>query len=173
MKNLIFSLFAIVMIVGFSPNVMAQATATASATATATIIAPITILKTADMNFGDIVRGSGTVVIAPAGTRTLNGDVTSPTTTGTLSAAAFTVGGEGAYTYAITLPSTDHTITNTTGAGAETMIVNSFTSTPTTTGALVAGTQSLTVGATLNVAVDQVSGVYVSGTGFEVTVNYN
>ena len=48
-----------------------------------------------------------------------------------------------------------------------------FTSTPSATGALTAGTQTLNVGATLNVAAAQASGIYVSGTPFTVTVVYN
>lgn len=114
---------------------------------------------------------AGTVILAPAGTRTLTGGVTLPVTTGTVTAASFNVTGEGVYTYAITLPSTDHTITR--ASGSETMIVNAFTSTPSGTGALTGGAQTITVGATLNVGVSQVAGVYTNATGFDVTVNYN
>lgn len=170
MKKII--LIAIVMIAGYSASIMAQATASASASAT--IVTPITLTKTADMNFGNVaVTGtSGTVVLAPAGTRTLTGGATLPATTGTVAAATFTVGGEGTYTYAITLPSTDYTITETVGSTA-TMTVNAFTSDPSGTGALTAGSQTLSVGATLNVGVSQAAGTYTNGTGFDVTVNYN
>jgi hypothetical protein len=67
------------------------------------------------------------------------------------------------------LPSTALTITS----GANTMTVTAFSSTPSATGLLTAGTQTLTVGATLNVAAAQAPGVYVSATPFSVTVNYN
>ncbi|MCP5063819.1 MAG: DUF4402 domain-containing protein [Ignavibacteriae bacterium] len=146
---------------------------TASATATATIVAPIGIANSVDMNFGNVAVSTslGTVVLAPAGTRTVTGGVTLPAVTGTIAAAEFDVTGEGAYTYSITLPSGDYTITRV--AGAETMAVNTFTSTPTTTGTLSGGAQTLTVGATLNVAGSQVAGVYTNATGFDVTVNYN
>ena len=54
------------------------------------------------------------------------------------------------------------------------MTVDTWTSTPSGTGTLSAGgSQTLTVGATLNVAGSQVAGTYVSGTPFTVTVNYN
>jgi hypothetical protein len=59
------------------------------------------------------------------------------------------------------------------------MTVDTWTSTPTTSGALDGtGAQTLTVGATLNVAATQAAGVYSSsnpgGSGdFTVTVNYN
>lgn len=155
---------------GFSSKTFAQATA--SATATATIVTPISISKTADMNFGNVAvqtATGGTVVMTPAGVRTQTGGVTLPATTGTVAAASFTVTGQGAYTYAITLPSSALTITS----GSNTMTVDTFTSTPSGTGALSAGTQTLNVGATLNVASAQAAGTYVSGTPFNVTVNYN
>ncbi len=148
----------------------AQATATASASAT--IITPITIVKTVDMNFGNVAvqtATGGTVVLTPAGVRSVTGGVTIPATAGTVTAAAFTVNGEGVYTYAITLPSSSLTLTS----GANTMTASDFTSTPSATGILTAGTQALKVGATLNVAAAQAPGTYISGTPFDVTVNYN
>jgi hypothetical protein len=53
------------------------------------------------------------------------------------------------------------------------MTASTFTSTPGPIGTLTAGTQTLNVGATLNVAAAQPAGVYLSGTPFDVTVNYN
>ena len=54
------------------------------------------------------------------------------------------------------------------------MSVGTFTSTPIATGLLSgAGTQTVTVGATLTVGASQAAGVYTSGTPFDVTVNYN
>jgi hypothetical protein len=53
------------------------------------------------------------------------------------------------------------------------MTVGSFTSNPTPTGTLTAGTQDVFVGATLNVAAGQAAGVYTNATGLVVTVNYN
>jgi hypothetical protein len=59
------------------------------------------------------------------------------------------------------------------GSGTATMLVDTFTSTPSETGALTNGTQFLYVGATLNVGASQTAGSYENTTGFEVTVNYN
>jgi len=149
-----------------------QAQATASATATATIVSPISITKTVDMNFGNVAvqtSTGGTVILTPASARSATGGVTLPAVTGTVAAAEFDVEGEGTYTYAITLPSGALTISS----GSNNMTVETFTSTPSGTGALTAGAQTLYVGATLNVAAAQASGVYVSGTPFNVTVNYN
>ena len=53
------------------------------------------------------------------------------------------------------------------------MTVTNFTSAPSATGALTAGTQTLNAGAKLNVAAAQLPGIYVSATPFSVTVNYN
>jgi hypothetical protein len=62
---------------------------------------------------------------------------------------------------------------NTITDGTNTMTVGTWTSTPTPTGTLTGGTETLSVGATLNVAGSQPAGVYVSGAPFTVTVNYN
>jgi hypothetical protein len=158
-------------LIGFAGAAKAQSTATA--TATATIVTPISISNTANMSFGNLsvqAGTGGTVVLAPAGTRTRTAGVTLPATTGTVSAAAFTVTGTAAYTYAITLPTT---VTLTRASGTETMDATAFTSNPSGTGTLSGGgTQNFTVGATLTVAAAQVAGVYTSG-NFDVTVNYN
>jgi hypothetical protein len=169
MKRLILSTLVLT---GFAINANAQATATA--TATATIVTPISIVKDVDMNFGNIAvaAGSGgTVILAPAGTRTTGGTgITLPVVTGTVTAASFTVTGNNSYTYAITLPSSAVTLT---GPSAATMDATAFTSTPSGTGTLSGGgTQNLLVGATLTVAAAQLAGVYTSG-NFNVTVNYN
>ncbi len=147
---------------------------TATATATAKIVTPISITKDVDMNFGNVAVQStngGTVVLAPAGTRTSTSGVTLPAVTGTVTAASFTVNGDGAYTYAISLPTGSHVISN----GANSMNVTDFKSTPTGTGTLSAGTQQLKVGATLNVGAAQAAGTYTSAelSPFAVTVNYN
>lgn len=160
----------------FGFSVVSNAQSTATATSTATIVTPITITKSADMNFGNVAVSAttgGTVVLAPASTRTKTGGVTLPTTTGTVAAASFEVAGQTGYTYSITLPTTNHTIS--VAGTTNNMTVNTFTSTPATTGTLDAttGKQALTVGATLNVAAAQPAGTYVSGTAFDVTVNYN
>lgn len=158
------------LMIGSSVSAFAQASATA--TSTATIITPIAITKTVDMNFGNaaVQAGTGgTIVLAPAGTRTTSGGVTLPAVTGTVTAASFNVTGSGTSTYSITLPVAATTLTS----GANTMTCDTWTSNPTPTGTLTAGAQTLTVGATLNIAAAQAPGTYVSGTPFTVTVNYN
>lgn len=174
MNNFFKSLaIASVAFVGFSNSAHAQASATASASAN--IITPISIVKDVDMNFGNVAVSAttaGTAILSPAGTRTTGGagGVTLPATTGSVAAAQFTVTGQASYTYAITLPATA-TITD---GASHNMIVDNFTSTPTSTGLLSAGgIQVLNVGATLNVAAAQAAGLYTNATAVPVTVNYN
>ena len=173
MKNISKVIAAAAIAIAFSNTSFAQATATASASAT--LLTPISIVKNVDMNFGNVAVAaslSGTVVLAPAGTRTTGGagGVTLPSTTGTVAGADFTVSGQASYTYAITLPTTA-TLTD---GGSHTMTVNGFTSIPSSTGTLsTGGTQDLKVGATLNVAAAQAAGTYTNATGVPVTVNYN
>ena len=154
-------------------SVISSAQVTATATASSTIVTPIGITKTVDMNFGNVAINSttaGTVVLAPAGTRTSTGGVTLPATAGTVAAAEFNVTGANNYTFSITLPSTSHEIKS----GSNTMSVTGFTSTPTPTGTLSAtGSATVKVGATLNVSAGQAAGTYTSVTPFEVKVNYN
>jgi hypothetical protein len=168
MKKTIISLFTIVMLVGLSNNLNAQNTATAAADANATIISPITIEAGSALSFGDIIAGAGTVTIATDGTRTNGYQAFSGNQTGTVAAASFDITGQGAYTYAITLPTSDVTLND--GDSGE-MVVNNFVSTPDGTGELVDGASTVSVGATLNVTAGQTTGVYAGS--FDVTVAYN
>jgi hypothetical protein len=146
-------------------------TATATANANARIISPITIAKTTDLNFGDVIAGTGgTVVVDSASVRTSTGGVALGSATG-VSAAAFNVTGATNATYTIQLPTTAVTLNG--PVAGNTMTVTNFTSNPAlTAGALGAtGAQALLVGGTLNVASAQPIGAY-TGT-FSVTVTYN
>lgn len=167
MKNMKRLISLAVILAAFTAATFAQATATASAT----IVSPILISKSLDMNFGNVAVGitAGTVVMTPAGARSATGGVTLPATVGTVSAATFNVTGTAAYTYTIAIAGDPLNVTS----GGNTMTVTTFTSSPTSPATLAAGNNALTVGATLNVGASQASGIYVSGTPFTVTVNYN
>ncbi|WP_341842149.1 DUF4402 domain-containing protein [Chitinophaga caseinilytica] len=167
-STLLFTISAVAVL-----SLPSRAQESATATVTATIVAPIAISKDIDMNFGNVAVQSstgGTVVMTPAGVRSTTGGVTLPTTTGNVAAASFTVSGVDGYTYSITLPTAAVTITNT---GGNTMTVTAFTSSPSGQGTLTGGSETLTVGATLNVTAAQAPGTYVSATPFAVTVNYD
>jgi len=141
-----------------------------SASTSGTVIAPISITKDTDLQFGKFLAGpvGGTVVVLPAGTRDFTGDTVlfagiAPT------AATFTVTGETGTTYSVTLPGS---IVLT--SGSNTMTVGSFTSTPlAAAGSLAAGTESLKVGATVTVGASQAAGLYTNPAGLTVLVNYN
>jgi hypothetical protein len=161
---------------GFTATSFAQTSynpkVSATANATATIITPISIEKKVDLNFGNIVANStgGTVTIATDNTPKYN-KVAAPSIPGTRSAASFEVKGFAGVTYSIELPKT---ITLKKDGGKETMTVDNFVSNPSGTGLLSAsGSQTVNVGATLNVAANQVAGTYKNTTDLKVTVNYN
>jgi len=161
---------------GFTATSFAQTSynprVSATADAFATIITPISIEKKVDLNFGNIVANStgGTVTIATDNTPTYN-KVAAPSIPGTRSAASFEVKGFAGATYSIGLPTT---ITLKKDGGTQTMTVNNFVSNPSGTGLLPSsGSQTINVGATLNVAANQVAGTYKNTTDLKVTVNYN
>lgn len=169
MKNITKYLAIGILLIGFSANAFAQANATASTTAT--IITPIGITKSVDMVFGNVATNGavGTVVLATDGSRTPTGGCTLPAATGSPTAASFAVTGSGSYTYTISLPGSPITLTGTTSG----VTASTFVSSPTPTGTLTAGAQTILVGATLNLPVSTVAGSYTNAAGLSVTVNYN
>lgn len=131
--------------------------------------AAIAITNTAPLAFGKFVSGSGgTVVISTNGVRSASGGVLL-VPSGAGAAAQFAVSGDSNLTYAISLPA-DGLVAL--ASGANSMVVTTFASSPSLTGALSAGgTQTISVGATLNAGSNQATGNY-SGS-FNITVNYN
>lgn len=158
-------------------SVPAQA-AQATATASGTVVAPIAITVNTNLAFGSFAAGpGGTVTVSTSGVRAASG--VTLVGGGTPSAARFDITGQASSTYSITHGGTA-VLTNTTGVGAETMMLGKFsdltganaTSGSVTSGVLDgAGTQSLYVGGTLNVGAAQAPGVY-TGTVI-ATVEYN
>lgn len=130
--------------------------------------AGLTIVATQDLAFGKFAAAAGgSVTVSPAGARSKSGGVVL-VSSGPGNAALFSVTGDPGATYAVSLPSASAL----TRVGGATMTVNTFTSSPATTGVLGAGgSQTLAVGATLSVGSSQPVGAY-TGT-FDVTVNYN
>ncbi len=129
--------------------------------------APIEIICTRDLNFGEIVRSgtAGTVTInAVSGARTASGGVYLGANGGA-SAAAFEITGQKNKQFTISL-SNSITISN----GTSNMTVNAFTTSLTGNAGKFDhdGQGSFQVGARLNVSAQQATGVY-KGT-FEVTI---
>src|SRR5258707_1112247 len=79
MKNRTKLIATALVLIASASGTFAQSTSTA--TATATIVTPISITKTVDMNFGNVavqVGTGGTVLMPPAGVRSVTGGVTLP-----------------------------------------------------------------------------------------------
>ncbi|MCM3875970.1 MAG: DUF4402 domain-containing protein [Thermoanaerobaculia bacterium] len=140
------------------------------AAATPSAEAAISLTKITDLAFGDLTAGAsaGTVRIAPNGNRTRTGGVT--LLASTFDNASFTVATpSGNRGYTIILPGS----ATLTSGGGFTMTVDTFRSNPSGSGTTNAATrtQTLNVGATLQVGANQKPGTYM-GT-FTVTVNQN
>jgi hypothetical protein len=91
---------------------------------------------------------------------------------GTVNPASFTIAGQANYTFSITLPSGNHQIDRNGGVGFMnvTLFTHNLGTTPTLSNT---GTQTLLVGATLNVGANQPAGDYKSATPFNVSIVYN
>jgi hypothetical protein len=172
MKKAIVLFAGLFLITLAAQNLNAQTNASATAATSAYIVTPIAIAKTVDLNFGNIVPTSaaGTVVVNTAGTRSFTGGAYAfANSTGNPTAASFTVTGESGATYSITVNNTSFTVVN----GSNDMTVDNITTSPTPTGVLTGGTQTLTVGATLNVDANQAPGLYTNANSLQITVAYN
>lgn len=170
MKKVTF--FAAIAMIAFTSNAVAQSTASATASTTASVITPITIVNAGDMNFGNLVAtvAGGSIVLTPAGARTGDAAILLGAD-GTVTAAHFTVTGEVGYAYTITLPTT-FTVLHT--DALTTMTVSPFTSDPSgATGSLATGTETVNVGATIEMVANQKAGVYTNAADLAVTVFYN
>ena len=154
--------------------------ASVTAAATATVVAPITIAKITDLNFGSFYPSgtSGTVDVNTNGARIVTGGVLAAASGATPTAAKFDVTGAASATYtigytsAVTLTSVTPgnvpmaltQISDLSGGGAATTLV--------ATGTLSAGgIQTIFIGGNLAVAANQGAGVY-TGT-ISATVAYN
>lgn len=164
-------------------SLYAQTSGTVTANSSAEIVAPLTIIDNSGLaggttlNFGRMTISpteNGTCVLSAANVRSVTNGVTAVEAS-TTSTASFSVSGKIDATYAITLPAAPISITR--EGGAETMTVTAFTALPASagaeqlTGTLAGGSDTFTVGGTLQVTANQAEGIY-NGT-FNVTVAYN
>lgn len=164
-KTILIGIFSIMAL-----NLMSQNQSSTSSTS-ANIIQPISISKTDDLRFGNIVALSTdeSVTIDSDGIRTSSNSLSLPTATpGNISSAKFNVSGLNGATYSIVLP-TSFNVTN----GSNNMLVHTILSNPTSTGILINGTQEISVGATINVSANQATGLYINDNSLVVTVAYN
>lgn len=135
--------------------------------ASATVVAPVTLVKTADLLFGSVAPSSftsGTVTVYPTGGRISSNVVLSLTNSG--NPASFYLTGNPGAGFSIDLPSSIIL----TGPG-NSMQLTTFTSSPSSIGSFNAsGNATINVGGTLTVGANQAAGVY-SGS-FSITVDY-
>jgi hypothetical protein len=143
--------------------------ASKNANGTATVLKSLSVLKLADLDFGElVVSGAGTAVIDPvSGALTTTGPLTplgAPA-----SRALFTATGSRNSVVLIRIPQSAITLTRV--GGTQTMTVSNWTLDGTTNRRIPSGASfNFGVGATLNVAAGQADGTY-AGT-FPVTVQY-
>ena len=152
--------------------------ATRNATAQTLVRQTTGIIKSRDLAFGNVIRGTaaGTVTInAQTGVRTSTGGVLLIGTGFT--SASFTGSGAGGVQVRISIAPT--TITLTRSGGAQTMTINTLRvsaggaaqqTMPRNFNLPATGVQTFNIGGRLNVAANQVAGNY-AGT-FTVTMNY-
>lgn len=133
--------------------------------------AQINVSNNRALALGKFVAGTGgTITVDPNGARSRSGGVFLLASSAG-AAASFSVSdvnpANANLSYIITLPDNG---TVTLNSGAYSMPLNDFSSTPSGSGMLTAGSQILTVGATLSVSPNQPPGNY-SG-NFSITLNY-
>lgn len=143
--------------------------ATQNASGKASILKSLSVLKQADLDFGElVVTGAGTAVIDPvSGALTTTGPITTIGTTA--HPATFTATGSKNSVVNIKLPSSAITLTRVGGGG--TMTVSNWTLDGKTNRKFPLNSAfNFNVGGTLNVAAGQADGTY-TGT-FTVTLQY-
>lgn len=151
----------------------AQASASTSASGSVTLLRPITITKTADLEFGRVVKpssGTGTVSMTNASDATTAGSGAVAISGITTSRAKFTIDGEGGQGVSVTVPAT-FPITNGTDSITVTTTQNLGTSTTLSNALGAAGSASLNVGGSFSVPSANTTGLY-TGT-LNVSVAYN
>lgn len=180
-----FSLIAAgLMAAGLMASGVTNAADDASADVSATVVAPIAIVKDANLSFGNITQDNGTVTVSTKGERTKSAaGAAFPGIAGTITAAKFTVTGEGANTFSISTAESSSTlsgpdeatmgITYLIEAKSGTTAASGITSTQdnSATGTLDSGKATIYAGGILSVGSTQASGGY-TGT-LQVTVDYN
>lgn len=147
----------------------ASAAATQTASGQVSILSPLSVLKNADLDFGElVVTGAGTAVMDPvAGALSTTGGVTQAGTAA--HPAQFTGTGSKNSIVHVRIPTTPITVTRV--GGTETMTVSNWTLDQSANLKVPANdTFNFSVGGTLNVGTAQAVGTY-TGT-FQVTVQY-
>jgi len=176
MKNSI-TTFIVLALLAVASVASAQNTDSKNANASANLVCPVSLQKLADLDFGNVVIGTGTAVMTNAGSLSYTGNVSpgSNDYAGHSHAASFHVKGATAYFIAIT-NSGNNVVVN--GPGGSTLNVtlnapndgNPIRLSYTSDGDCL-GTYDFTIGGTLNVTPGVNSGAYTGS--WTETVTYN
>ncbi|MGY5850366.1 DUF4402 domain-containing protein [Salegentibacter sp. F14] len=146
----------------------AQASASATVESRATVIDPIQIVKSVDLDFGNIISAynPGSVILSPDGSRVAYGVEISSSIPGNVAPAEAVVT-HGNNNYAITLP-TSFSLYHQENPN-QILVIDQFSV------ERLPGENSdvLKIGATLNLEANQPAGYYTNEAGFNVTVSYN
>lgn len=174
-KTIRFGAATIAMAAAMGMSTVAHAQDTASADATAEILEALDLELTAgELDFGAIVvNGADTLTLTAAGTMDCaNKNVVC---SGTTNNPLFTVTGTADKDVSINLPTASIDLTRvggTTGAAADTLAVDSFTSNAAGDEVtLTGGSATFTVGGTLTIGATQNAGIYEGS--FDVSVDYS
>ena len=134
---------------------------------TATVFQGLAVAQVTGLGFGGILPGaSGTVVLAPDGSRQASDGITLVGAGPSPCAAEFSVSGQQGASYYIVLPDSLDI-----SDGRQSLTVGEFTSSPKSSGLLAAGAGTVKVGATLHIIGDQAPGAYEAE--FDVVLSYN
>lgn len=145
-----------------------QFSASAKVNSRATIIDPITINKTVDLDFGNVISAynPGRVILSPDGNRVAYGVQISNTFPGNVAPAEAVVK-HGNNSYSITLPES-FTLYHQEDPN-QVLTIDEFTVSP-ESGEIM---DVLKIGGTLNLEANQPAGYYTNNAGFNVMVSYN
>ena len=169
-RNILLAVGGVVAASALAANALASGSVTGTANASATVLSPVTITKTQDLLFGQVVRPSdantNTVTIDTNNTVTITGAGNGSTVASPTTSAKFSITAVGATTYTTTqsLVFTQNGLTN---VGASLPVAESGTLGTIPGG----GTQVLDYGGHFDMTVATPAQAY-TGT-LSVTVNYN
>jgi hypothetical protein len=156
------------------PLRQAEAQDLAFARVSATIIIPLTATEASPLSFGRFFPGDqgGSIIISPTGSIMTSSTVVAAASP--VAPGSFFVTGEVDATFAITLPNGPSTLTN--SADSKTMVVSDWVTLPDNNDSgikLAGGTQTVMVGATLNVGPmdENPKGIYTGS--YQIMFAYN
>ncbi len=161
--------FFTIAILIFSASTRSFAQVTASASTQVEMVTPITIARTADLDFGMLATTPGVVTMGYTNNRVAYGGAAFGTGGAAPTTAQFLVTGDGnnsftvAVTHEITLTGSQHGSLKLTEISADSEIVT----------ALVNGKKTINIGGQLTITANTLGGLYINTCDLAVTIYYN